>query len=163
MHNIVHDGLNPSRDILIVVLGSNTEMIELETEVASFLIDSGIDVYIPTALGLNDLYPQWPNNNPDRFWHDGGVTVSRVNRAKGHETDMVYVVGFDNVARNESDVSLRNQLFVGLTRARGWANLSGVGHYPMYEEMQRVIACDGSFTFTYKRPPKRDIGDNEEV
>lgn len=163
MHNIVNDGLNPSRDILVIVLGSNSEMVELEREVADFLIEQDIDVYVPTALKLNDLYPQWPNNNPDKFWHDGGVTVSRVNRAKGHEADMVYVVGFDNVARNESDVNFRNQLFVGLTRARGWACLSGVGNYLMYDEMQKVMASSDSFTFTYKRPPKRDIGEGEEV
>jgi superfamily I DNA and RNA helicase len=162
MHNIVHDGLNPSRDILVVVLGSTTESIELEREVAGFLMDQHIDIYLPTALKLNDLYPIWPNNDPDKFWHDGGVTVSRITRAKGHEADMVYVVGFDNVARNESDVNLRNQLFVALTRARGWANLSGVGNHPMYEEMQRVINSGDTFTFNYKRPPQRNIGDGEE-
>ena len=161
MHNIVHDGLNPSRDILVLVLGSTYQAIELETEVANFLIEQDIDVYIPTALKLNDLTPQYPNHDPDKFWHDGGVTVSRITRAKGHEADMVYVVGFDNVARNESDVNLRNQLFVALTRARGWASLSGVGNYPMYDEMRQVMQSGDSFTFTYKRPPKRDIGDRE--
>ncbi len=158
-HNIAHDGLNPSHDILVVILGSNSEALKLETEVASFLIDQDIDIYIPTALKLNDLTPQWPNHQPDRFWHEEGVTVSRTNRAKGHEADIVYVVGFDHVARNESDVNFRNQLFVALTRARGWSSLSGVGNYPMYEEMRRVIASGDTFTFTYKRPPKRDIGE----
>jgi superfamily I DNA and RNA helicase len=161
MHNIVHDGLNPSRDILVLVLGSPLEVMELETSVASFLMEQDIDVYIPTALKLNDLVPQYPNNDPDKFWCDGGVTVSRITRAKGHEADMVYVVGFDHVARNESDVSFRNQLFVALTRARGWANLSGVGNYPMYDEMRKVIASGESFTFAYKRSPKRDIGDGD--
>jgi superfamily I DNA and RNA helicase len=161
MHNIVHDGLNPSRDILVVILGSTYEAMELETQIAGFLMEYDIDVYIPTALKLNDLVPQYPNHDPDKFWHEGGVTVSRITRAKGHEADMVYVVGFDNVARNENDVNFRNQLFVALTRARGWANLSGVGSYPMYEEMRKVIASGESFTFTYKRPPRRDIGDSE--
>ncbi|MBD2691501.1 ATP-binding domain-containing protein [Anabaena catenula] len=161
MHNIVHDGLNPSRDILVLVLGSTYEAMELETYVASLLMEYDIDVYIPTALKLNDLVPQYPHNDPDKFWHEGGVTISRITRAKGHEADMVYVVGFDNVARNESDVNFRNQLFVALTRARGWANLSGVGSYPLYDEMRKVIASGESFTFTYKRPPKRDIGDGD--
>ncbi len=162
-HNLQNDGFKPSRDILVVILGSLSEAIELETQVAGFLIEQGIDVYIPTALQLNDLLPEWPNNNPDKFWHDGGVTVSRINRAKGHEADMVYVVGFDHVARNEDNVNLRNQLFVALTRARGWATLSGIGSYPMYEEMRKVIASGDTFTFTYKRPPKRDIGEGEGI
>jgi superfamily I DNA and RNA helicase len=161
MHNIVHDGLNPSRDILVLVLGSTSEAMELETHVASFLMEQDIDIYIPTALHLNDLVLQWPNHDPDKFWHDDGVTVSRINRAKGHEADMVYVVGFDHIARNESDINCRNQLFVALTRARGWASLSGVGNYLMYDEMRRVIASDYSFTFNYKRPQKRDISDGD--
>jgi superfamily I DNA and RNA helicase len=161
-HNIFHDDLKPSREILVIVLGSLTEAMELENQVASALMEQGIDIYIPTALELNELNPQWPHHNPDHFWMEGGVTVSRVPRAKGNEADMVYVVGFDHVARNEADVSLRNQLFVALTRARGWVNLSGVGRYPMYEEMQRVLDSGDTFTFTYKRPLKRDIGEGEE-
>lgn len=163
MQNIANDDLRASKDILVVVLGSVYEAIELENQVATFLIEEGIDIYIPTALGLNEVNPQWPNHDPDRFWMEGGVTISRVTRAKGNEADIVYVVGCDQVARNESDVSLRNQLFVGLTRARGWANLSGVGSYPFYEEMRRVIESKDTFTFTYKRPLKRDIGEAEEV
>ena len=162
-HNLGHDGLSPSRDILVVVLGSTYEAIELENQVAGFLMEQGIDIYIPTALVINELKPQWPDHDPERFWHEGGVTVSRVTRAKGNEADMVYVVGLDNVARNESEVNLRNQLFVALTRARGWANLSGIGNYPLYEEMRQVMTSGDTFTFTYKRPPKRDIGEGEEV
>lgn len=37
---------------------------------------------------------------------------------------MVYVVGADLVASNEGNIQLRNQLFVGLTRSKGWAKLS---------------------------------------
>ncbi|MBO3464444.1 ATP-binding domain-containing protein, partial [Aetokthonos hydrillicola] len=158
-YNIAHDGLNPSQDILVVVLGSRSTALELETEIGSFLIEQDINIYIPTALKLNELLPKWPNYNPDCFWHEGGVTVSRINRAKGHEANMVYVVGLDHVARNESDVSFRNQLFVALTRTRGWANITGVGNYPMYDEMRQVIASKDTFTFTYKRPPKRDISE----
>jgi superfamily I DNA and RNA helicase len=161
-HNLGHDDLKPSRDILVIVLGSTIEAMELENYVADFLMNQGIDIYIPTALELNELKPQWPHYDPDRFWMEGGVTISRVPRAKGNEADMVYVIGFDNVARNEMDVSFRNQLFVALTRARGWVNLSGVGNYPMYEEMQRVIAAGDKFSFTFKRPLKRDIGEGEE-
>lgn len=160
-HNLTEDNLKPSREILVIILGSTYEAMELENHVASFLIKQGIDIYIPTALELNELKPQWPNHNPDCFWMEGGVTVSRVPRAKGNEADMVYVVGLDQVARNESDVSLRNQLFVALTRSRGWVSLSGVGSYSMYEEMRRVMESGDTFTFTFKRPLKRDIGDGD--
>lgn len=65
-------------------------------------------------------------------------------RAKGNEADMVYVVGLDNVAKDESNLQLRNQLFVALTRAKGWVKLSGVGSYPLYEEIWRVMRSRGA-------------------
>lgn len=160
-HNLVHDDLKPSRDILVVVLGSPSEAMELENQVAKFLMEQEIDIYIPTALQLNELKPQWSNQNPDRFWMEGGVTVSRVPRAKGNEADMVYVVGLDQVARNEANVNLRNQLFVALTRTRGWVSLSGVGNYPLYREMQQVMQSGETLTFTFKRPLKRNISELE--
>jgi superfamily I DNA and RNA helicase len=36
-----------------------------------------------------------------RFWCEGGVTISRIHRAKGHEADMVYIVGLDQIAETE--------------------------------------------------------------
>jgi superfamily I DNA and RNA helicase len=160
-HNLSYDKLLPSREILVVVLGSTHEAIDLETHVASFLIEQNINIFVPSATKLNQLNPQFPDNNPDTFWYPGGVTVSRIHRAKGNEADMVYVVGFDNVAKCESDITLRNQLFVALTRARGWARLSGVGNYPMYDEMRRVIESGDTFSFIYKKEPLRDMGSEE--
>ena len=69
---------------------------------------------------------------------------------------MVYVVGFDNVAKNADDVNARNQLFVALTRARGWVTLTGIGYYPMYDEMQKVILSGNTFEF-YNKPSQNDI------
>lgn len=161
MYNLVEDELKPSRDILVIILGAGADAVHLENQVAGFLIEQNIDIYIPTALELNELTPQWPNRNPDRFWKEGGVTVSRVTRAKGNEADMVYVVGLDYVARDDSNVNLRNQLFIALTRARGWVNISGVGNYSLYEELQEVIDSGDTYTFVYRRPLKREITEEE--
>jgi superfamily I DNA and RNA helicase len=75
---------------------------------------------------------------------------------------MVYVVGLDNVAKNEQDPNLRNQLFVGLTRSRGWACLSGIGNYDLYDEMRKVITSGDTFTFTYKGKLKINRGEEDE-
>ncbi len=158
-HNLEHDGLKPSREILVIVLGSSFEAIALETHVARFLIEQGIQIFIPSALECNILKPKYPNHDPNKFWCEGGVTVSRIHRAKGNEADMVYVIGLDNIAKSESDLNLRNQLFVALTRARGWAKLSGIGQAPLYEEMTAVINSGNTFHFTFRRPPKRDMGE----
>ncbi|MDB9445689.1 DEAD/DEAH box helicase [Anabaena sp. CS-542/02] len=153
-YNLQEDKLNPSRNILIIALGYTTPPSyngnNLERKIADFLINCGIDIYIPSALSLNNIQPEWPNNNRDLFWFDGGITVSRIDRTKGNEADMVYVVGLDNIAKKESDTKLRNQLFVALTRSRGWVNISGIGNYPFYEEVNKVIAQGNTFTFTLK-------------
>ena len=157
LYNLKVDGLRPSREILVIVLGSSFEAMELETYVANFLMERGIDIYIPSTPECNILKPDKENRDPNRFWCEGGVTVSRIHRAKGNEADMVYIIGFDNVAKNESNLSLRNQLFVALTRAKGWLRLSGIGAYPMYEEMWRVMQSGDTFTFTFRRKVKREI------
>lgn len=153
-HNLEYDGLTPNRQILVLVLGSIYEAMQLETYVAEFLMQQHINIFIPSGTRLNQLNPQYPNNDPDAFWYERGVTVSRLHRAKGNEADMVYVIGCDNVAKNESDINLRNQLFVGLSRARGWVSLSGTGHYPMYNEIQQVIDSGDTFTFNYQKPSR---------
>lgn len=155
--NLENDGLKPSRNILVVVLGSKRdEAMELQKEVGDFLITKGIPIYIPTARNINELEPN--KNNRDSFWQKGGVTISLIHRAKGNEAEMVYVVGFDRIAENENQIKSRNTIFVALTRARGWAVLSGIGEYPMYDEMRRVIASGDRFTFTYRRP-SRNLGE----
>jgi superfamily I DNA and RNA helicase len=159
-HNLEHDQLKPSREILVVVLGDRQQAKALESRVAHYLKSQGINIYIPSATKLNVLDPQWPDKNANQFWYEGGVTVSRIHRAKGNEAEMVYVVGFDNVAQDESNITLRNQAFVALTRAKAWVNLSGAGEYPMFDEMRKVIESGDTFTFTFQRPPKRSI---EEV
>ncbi|NEP13922.1 MAG: ATP-binding domain-containing protein [Symploca sp. SIO2C1] len=158
IYNLRYDGLKPSREILVIVLGSGFEAMQLETAVAEFLISQGLDIYIPSALDCNILQPDKENSNPNRFWCEGGVSVSRIHRAKGNEAEMVYVVGLDNVAKDANNLQLRNQLFVALTRAKGWVKLSGIGAYPLYEEMWRVIRSGDSFTFTFRRAPQREIG-----
>jgi superfamily I DNA and RNA helicase len=154
-HNLKYDGLRPSREILVVVLGAAHEVGNLERYVAQFLIDHGIDIFLPTATDCNQLYPH-PRDR-ERFWCVGCVTVSRVYRAKGNEAAMVYVVGLDRLAEQESNPQLRNQLVVALTRSIGWVRVSGVGSYPLYEEFDRVIRSGETLTFTFQGSPQQPM------
>jgi superfamily I DNA and RNA helicase len=158
-HNLGYDGLSPSRDILVVVLGSGREAARLRAEVAQHLMGRGVRIFTPGALECDVIRPKYPDFNANNFWRDGGVTVSQIHRAKGNEAEMVHVIGFDLVARDEGSVNLRNGLFVALTRSRGWARLSGVGEHPMCDEMTRVLAAGDTFTFTFSRAPQRGYGD----
>lgn len=160
-HNVNVDGLKPSRDILVIALGADEESVNLQKRAAYTLQKYGIHFYIPSALDSNQFPEQlsFQDKRPNQFWKENAVTLSRIHRAKGNEAYMVYLIGFNNIAKDESNISLRNQLFVALTRSKAWVSLSGVGEYPMCEEMRQVIKGGNSFTFTYKKPLARVIGE----
>ena len=155
LHNLKVDGLRPSREILVIILGASYQAIFLEKAVAQALMQQGIDIFIPGAPDCNclDFNPQAAN--PNQFWCEGGVTISRINRAKGNEADMVYLVGLDRIASQEHHLYFRQQLFIGFTRSRGWVHLSGIGSYPFYHELWRVMKRQGHFTFTHHNHLKK--------
>ena len=151
MQNLRYDGLRPSREILVIVLGSLFDAIQLENHVATFLRRQKIDVFIPGTL-------EQSQNNPNQFWREGCVTISRIHRAKGNEADMVYLVGLDNIAKDESNIYLRHQLLIALTRTRGWVNISGIGDYSFYQEVQQAVKNEDSVSFTLQANYQREIG-----
>jgi superfamily I DNA and RNA helicase len=163
--NLRYDGLHPSQEILVIIVGEFFDAIKLENHLANFLMRQGIDIFIPGNSDCNLLANELGecladtlrDRNPNKFWHKGAVTVSRIHRAKGHEADLVYIVGVDKIAENEGNIRLRNQLFIALTRAKAWVNLSGIGSYPMYEEIEQVIRSGDTFTFNFQCPPQREI------
>jgi superfamily I DNA and RNA helicase len=160
-HNLRYDGLRPSQEILVIIVGDYFDAIKIENSVANFLMRQGIDIFIPGNSECNTLLNETSDRDPNKFWHAGAVTISRIHRAKGNEADMIYIVGVDRIAEDESNIRLRNQLFIALTRAKEWVKLSGIGSYPMYEEIDRVIQSKDTFTFTFHRPPKREINVTE--
>ena len=178
-YNLDYDRLNLSRDILIIILGADQDSQEqrqrggapspswvLQRQVANTLQSQNIAFYMPGASESN-RYPDKNNRSPDRFWWDDSITISRMYHAKGHEAPMVYVLGMELVAQDENNLTLRNQLFVAMTRSMAWVHLSGIKDpnthtdYLLYHEMRKVIASGDTLKFTYRRPPKRALADNE--
>ena len=100
----------------------------------------------------NIFYPKYPNTDRNKFWNVDGVTICNTYRAKGNEAYMVYVVGLDKIAEKEDDFSLRNQLFVALSRTKGWLNVSGIGNFKLYEEFKEVLNSGNKFNFVFQRP-----------
>jgi len=149
------EGLQPSRHLLIVTLGEYGHDKVVQGQVAGALRRAGIDYYAPGALEVNQPPPE-KRADPNRFWMPGAVTVTTIHRAKGNEADSVYVVGLDQVARNEAEVTLRNHLFVAMSRSRGWLHLSGAGLSAtgFEAEIGRVLAGGNSLTFS-RGTPKR--------
>jgi superfamily I DNA and RNA helicase len=122
----------------------------------------GVDSFTPAALSLNETSPEYPHKDQNKFWHDGGVTVSRIHRAKGNEAEVVYIVGADEIAEEESNPTLRNQLFVALTRSKGWAHISGTGEYELYDEIRSVVDSGTMVEFSFSRP-SRNMGEADQT
>jgi superfamily I DNA and RNA helicase len=156
-YNLQQEGLQPDGEILIIVLGSFSEATDLAEKTAIFLIDRGINIYLPTNRDRNILRTDLADRLPDRFWYEGAVTISTIHRAKGQEADLVYLIGLDNLAKDESNIYLRNQLFVALTRTKGWVYLSGIGHYSLYEELSEVIDNSNNLEFKFTQPQRNII------
>ncbi|MGK7940604.1 MAG: pentapeptide repeat-containing protein [Crocosphaera sp.] len=158
--NLRQDGLRPSKEILVLVLGNYFQSFKLQQTIANFFIRRGIDIYLPGCNNCNEISRE-DNNNPNQFWYEGAVTISRIYRAKGKEADLVYIVGLDHIAKKENDLLLRNQLFVAMTRSRGWLIMSGIGNYSLYQELETVLKQKETLTFIYTPPQQREITINE--
>ncbi|PSB08252.1 DNA/RNA helicase [Pleurocapsa sp. CCALA 161] len=154
-HNLTEEQLQSDREILIIVLGSAYEANTLLKHTATFLLNQGINIYLPSQRTYNCIDPA-QQDNPNQFWYPGAITLSTIHRAKGQEADLVYLVGLDRIAELDN-ISLRHQLYTALTRTRAWVNISGVGDYALYQELTELIASRDRFTFTVTSLPQREL------
>lgn len=156
-YNLNREQLQPSQEILVIVLGTYRDATELQQLAAKFLMRQKINIYIPGCETYNSLPDNNKSNSPNLFWYSGAVTISTIYRAKGQEADLVYLIGLDYIAQDESNMYLRNQLFIALTRSKGWAYLSGIGNYEFYQELKAVIDSKDTFKFIYREDYSREI------
>lgn len=89
-----------------------------------------------------------PNANK-HFFYENNVTLSTINKAKGNEAGMVYIIGADTVFINRDNVILRNKLFTAITRTKGWVTITG-GEKIKYclEELNKLEENDFKLVFT---------------
>ncbi|MDJ0746969.1 MAG: pentapeptide repeat-containing protein [Xenococcaceae cyanobacterium MO_167.B27] len=156
-NNLEVENLKCDRQILVIILGTGRQLNFLEQQTAKFLMRQGINIYLPSSSSKNCLEKKQQNNQANRFWWDGALTISNVYRAKGQEADIVYLIGLDNLAKDESNIYLRNQFFTALTRTRGWAYISGIGDYKFYQELKAVMKSGDTFKCKIAALAKRTI------
>lgn len=149
------DGMSPSREIMVVVLGDFREARSIIEILGRELNRARINYYLPKASQPNSFDSE---GDASQFWFDGAVTITQVARAKGNEAEVVYVLGLDAIARREAAPEARNELFVALTRSRGFAHLSGIGSYTFYKEVQQVLQSGPTFRFIYRKL-KRELSE----
>lgn len=97
-----------------------------------------------------------PNTN-QHFFYENSVTLGTINRAKGNEAGMVYIIGADAVFRDRNNVIERNRLFTAMTRAKGWVTITGTGQNaldPCIEEIRKLK--NNNFKLIFTQPSTND-------
>ncbi|MCU0351247.1 MAG: ATP-binding domain-containing protein [Flavobacterium sp.] len=94
-----------------------------------------------------------PSNNT-RFSVKGNVTLSTINKAKGNEVGMVYIVGVDSAFQNKDYILSRNQLFTAITRSKGWVTLTGFEQAELcVTELNKLK--DNKYKLIFKQPSEK--------
>ncbi|WP_354566198.1 DEAD/DEAH box helicase, partial [Herbaspirillum seropedicae] len=134
----------PPGEIIVITLDTRYAEAELK-QIRQELLAFGIDSVIPGFVESSDV-----------FKVEGKVTLATPFRAKGNESNVVFVV---NCNKTIEDATLRgrNAFFVGVTRSRGWVYLSG--HGPAMERlMAEVEQIKQHFPkFEFVRPSDQEI------
>ena len=82
---------------------------------------------------------------------------------------MVYIIGLEALALDESNLKVRNQLFTAMSRSNAWVHMSGIcdphtrSEYLFYDEVRQVIHSQERLEFYYRRPPKRLLNDGLDL
>ena len=100
------------------------------------------------------------SGSPDIFFEPDVITFTGIFRAKGNEAAMVYVINAHDCFESFHPTGLtrvRNQLFTGMTRAKAWVRVLGIGHQmdALIEEYTRIRENNYTLTFTYPDEKRR--------
>lgn len=138
-NDIRKENLRPD-DICVICLDTRN-MSNYYSKLENILMSQGIQCF-------NMLNA--PNANT-KFFYDNHVTLSTINKAKGNEAGMVYLMGVDAIFDNPDNVQLRNRLFTSMTRAKGWVTITGCASI---EKMRYELSClkQNNMKLIFKQP-----------
>lgn len=94
--------------------------------------------------------------NADNFFEENSITFTGINRAKGNEAAMVYIINAQDCFSEENINTKikRNILFTAMTRSKGWIRVCGVGDSmkKLIEEFEEVKRKHFCLEFSYPTP-----------
>lgn len=143
LNDIKVEKLRPD-DIAVICLDSHNigtyfEVIERE------LIKNGVEVFNLLQAHSNNTF----------FNLDNHITLSTINKAKGNETGMVYILGIDSIFKKRDYIIDRNKLFTAITRSKGWVTLTGFKEAELCKnEIMKLKTND--FKLEFKQPSNKD-------
>jgi superfamily I DNA and RNA helicase len=140
-NDIKHNELRPD-DICVISLDGNN--------IAAYFssIQLGLE-----KKGINVFNLLEASNNNTFFSRENHVTLSTINKAKGNESGMVYVVGVDAIFFNKDFIIDRNKLFTAITRSKGWVTITGLEAAGLCEEEINKLK-DNDYKLKFIQPSK---------
>lgn len=111
--DIYEQELNPDDISVIGIDGKHIHIYFGELE--KLLIEKGIKCFNHLNTAYNNKFYSQP----------GFVTLSTLNKAKGNESGMVYIVGTEYAFQHKDYIIDRNKIFTAITRSKGWVVMTG--------------------------------------
>jgi superfamily I DNA and RNA helicase len=95
--------------------------------------------------------------SPDDFFSEESITFTSINRAKGNEAAMIYVINAQECFSVPELARKRNILFTAMTRSKAWLRVLGYGEdmKGLVEEFERVRLENFVLKFTYPSEEER--------
>ena len=95
--------------------------------------------------------------SPDKFFSEESITFTSINRAKGNEAAMIYVIDAHECFSGSELARKRNILFTAMTRSKAWLRVLGYGEQmkKLKEEYLRVKQNNFCLEFTYPTEQER--------
>lgn len=108
--------------------------------------------YIRQQLDYKDvkcITPGFIESN-DSFKEKGFVTLTTPFRAKGNETNIVFIINSNKIL-NDNTFRLRNSMFVSITRSRGWCYIcsNGDNNKLLKAEIDFILGDYPRFNFVF--------------
>ncbi|ALU28221.1 DEAD/DEAH box helicase [Myroides odoratimimus] len=91
------------------------------------------------------------SNNNIKFSIENKVTLSTLNKAKGNESGMVYIVGTEYAFLNKDYIIDRNKIFTAITRSKGWVVLTGYEKANQCKKEMELLK-QNNYKFIFKQP-----------
>ncbi len=119
--------------------------------IRSRLWDLGVDSHIAGV-----------DTSPDIFFEErvDSITFTGIHRAKGNEAGMVYVINAQDCHGSGRNLaSIRNRLFVAITRSKAWVRVLGIGRgmHALIAEYEQLVRNDFELRFTYPAQSQREL------
>lgn len=113
-------------------------LLELGVENHLAGVDSSVDVFFA------------PNKD--------SITFTGINRAKGNEAGMVYIVNAEEeIERRSNQAVVRNRLFTAITRSKAWVRICGVGDGMRALDAEMAAVRDAKFELHFTYPTEEQL------